>query len=342
MGLFSFLTQEIAIDLGTANTLIIENDKVVVDEPSIIAMNRITGEVQAIGKRAMQMHGKTHENIKTIRPLKDGVIADFKAAEEMIRGFIKMINVNKRRMFGPSNIRMVICIPSGITEVERRAVKDSAEHAGAKEVRMIQEPMAAAIGIGIDVEEPMGNMVIDIGGGTSEIAVIALGGIVCDKSIRVAGDEFTQDIEDYMRRQHNILVGERTAERIKIEVGSALAELDNPPPDFAVHGRDLMTGIPKEITISYSEIAHCLDKSISKIEAAILSALEMTPPELSADIYRTGIYLAGGGSLLRGLDKRISKKTKLPVHVAEDPLRAVARGTGIALKNFDRFPFLIK
>ena len=342
MGLFSFLTQEIAIDLGTANTLIIENDKVVVDEPSIIAMNRITGEVQAIGKRAMQMHGKTHENIKTIRPLKDGVIADFKAAEEMIRGFIKMINVNKRRMFGPSNIRMVICIPSGITEVERRAVKDSAEHAGAKEVRMIQEPMAAAIGIGIDVEEPMGNMVIDIGGGTSEIAVIALGGIVCDKSIRVAGDEFTQDIEDYMRRQHNILVGERTAERIKIEVGSALPELDNPPADFAVHGRDLMTGIPKEITISYSEIAHCLDKSISKIEAAILSALEMTPPELSADIYRTGIYLAGGGSLLRGLDKRISKKTKLPVHVAEDPLRAVARGTGIALKNFDRFPFLIK
>ena len=342
MGLFSFLTQEIAIDLGTANTLIIENDKVVVDEPSIIAMNRITGEVQAIGKRAMQMHGKTHENIKTIRPLKDGVIADFKAAEEMIRGFIKMINVNKRKMFGPSNIRMVICIPSGITEVERRAVKDSAEHAGAKEVRMIQEPMAAAIGIGIDVEEPMGNMVIDIGGGTSEIAVIALGGIVCDKSIRVAGDEFTQDIEDYMRRQHNILVGERTAERIKIEVGAALPELDNPPPDFAVHGRDLMTGIPKEITVSYTEIAHCLDKSISKIEAAILSALEMTPPELSADIFRTGIYLAGGGSMLRGLDKRISKKTKLPVHVAEDPLRAVARGTGIALKNFDRFPFLIK
>jgi rod shape-determining protein MreB len=237
---------------------------------------------------------------------------------------------------------MVICIPSGITEVEKRAVKDSAEHAGAKEVRLIQEPMAAAIGIGIDVEEPMGNMVIDIGGGTSEIAVIALGGIVCDKSIRVAGDEFTQDIEDYMRRQHNILVGERTAERIKIEVGSALTELDNPPEDMAVHGRDLMTGIPKAIVVSYSEIAHCLDKSITKIETAILSALEMTPPELSADIFRTGIYLAGGGSMLRGLDKRISLKTKLPVHVADDPLRAVARGTGIALKNFDRFPFLIK
>jgi rod shape-determining protein MreB len=341
MGLFNFLNQEIAIDLGTANTLIIENDKVVVDEPSIIAKNRTTGEVMAIGKKAMQMHGKTHENIKTIRPLKDGVIADFQAAEEMIRGFIKMINEGKKKYFKPSNIRMVICIPSGITEVEKRAVKDSAEHAGAKEVRLIQEPMAAAIGIGIDVEEPMGNMVIDIGG-TSEIAVIALGGIVCDKSIRVAGDEFTQDIEDYMRRQHNILVGERTAERIKIEVGSALTELDNPPEDMAVHGRDLMTGIPKAITVSYSEIAHCLDKSITKIETAILSALEMTPPELSADIFRTGIYLAGGGSMLRGLDKRISLKTKLPVHVADDPLRAVARGTGIALKNFDRFPFLIK
>ena len=342
MGLFSFLNQEIAIDLGTANTLIIENDKVVVDEPSIIAKNRTTGTVIAIGKRAMQMHGKTHEEIKTIRPLKDGVIADFQAAEEMIRGFIKMINEGKRKMFGPSNIRMVICIPSGITQVEMRAVKDSAEHAGAKEVRMIQEPMAAAIGIGIDVEEPQGNMVIDIGGGTSEIAVIALGGIVCDKSIRVAGDEFTSDIEEYMRRQHNILVGERTAERIKIAVGAAIPELEDSPANMAVHGRDLMTGIPKEIEVSYTEIAHCLDKSISKIEAAILSALEMTPPELSADIYRTGIYLAGGGSMLRGLDKRISQKTKLPVHVADDPLKAVARGTGIALKNFDRFQFLIK
>ncbi len=342
MGLFSFLNQEIAIDLGTANTLIIESDKVVVDEPSIIAKHRASGTVMAIGKRAMQMHGKTHEEIKTIRPLKDGVIADFQAAEEMIRGFIKMINEGRKKMFGPSNIRMVICIPSGITPVEMRAVKDSAEHAGAKEVRLIQEPMAAAIGIGIDVEEPLGNMVIDIGGGTSEIAVIALGGIVCDKSIRVAGDEFTNDIEEYMRRQHNILVGERTAERIKIAVGAAITELDEPPVDMAVHGRDLMTGIPKEIEVSYSEIAHCLDKSISKIEAAILSALEMTPPELSADIYRTGIYLAGGGSMLRGLDKRISQKTKLPVHVADDPLKAVARGTGIALKNFDRFPFLIK
>lgn len=340
MGLFSFLTQDIAIDLGTANTLIIMDDKVVVDEPSIVARDIQSGKIVAIGKKAQQMHGKTHKLIETVQPLQDGVIADFHCAEQMIRGMIKMIK--RRRSIFNSSLRMVICIPSGITEVEKRAVQDSAEHAGAKEVYLIHEPMAAAIGIGIDVEEPMGNMIIDIGGGTSEIAVIALGGIVSDKSIRVAGNDFTKDIEEYMRRQHNILVGERTAEQIKIEVGAALPELDNPPEDFAVRGRDLMTGIPKEIIVSYVEIAHALDKSISKIEEAILSALEMTPPELSADIYKTGIYLAGGGSMLRGLDKRMSLKTKLPVHIAEDPLRAVARGTSIALKNVDRFQFLIR
>lgn len=340
MGLFSFLTQDIAIDLGTANTLIIMDDKVVVDEPSIVARDIQSGKIVAIGKKAQQMHGKTHKLIETVQPLQDGVIADFHCAEQMIRGMIKMIK--RRRSIFNSSLRMVICIPSGITEVEKRAVRDSAEHAGAKEVYLIHEPMAAAIGIGIDVEEPMGNMIIDIGGGTSEIAVIALGGIVSDKSIRVAGNDFTKDIEEYMRRQHNILVGERTAEQIKIEVGAALPELDNPPADFAVRGRDLMTGIPKEIIVSYVEIAHALDKSISKIEEAILSALEMTPPELSADIYKTGIYLAGGGSMLRGLDKRMSLKTKLPVHIAEDPLRAVARGTSIALKNVDRFQFLIR
>jgi len=340
MGLFNMFTQEIAIDLGTANTLIIQNDKVVVDEPSIIAIDRTTNKIIGIGRKAQQMHGKTHENIKTVRPLRDGVIADFQAAEEMIRGMIKMIKTS-RQLIQPS-LRMVICIPSGITEVEKRAVTDSAEHAGGKEVYLIHEPMAAAIGIGVDVEEPMGNMIIDIGGGTSEIAVIALGGIVCDKSIRVAGDDFTGDIEEYMRRQHNILIGERTAEQIKIEVGAAITELENPPEDYPVRGRDLMTGIPKEIYVTYQEIAHCLDKSIAKIEEAIMNALEMTPPELSADIFKTGIYLAGGGSMLRGLDKRISDKTKLPVHIAEDPLRAVARGTGIALKNIDKYQFLIK
>ncbi len=339
MALFTFLTQEIAIDLGTANTLIIHNDNVVVDEPSIVAMNKLTGKVIAVGKRAMQMHEKTHEDLKTIRPLRDGVIADFNAAEIMIREMIKLI-YPKRPLFTPS-WRMVICIPSAITEVEKRAVRDSAEQAGAKEVYLIHEPMAAAIGIGIDVEEPVGNMIIDIGGGTTDIAVIALAGIVCDQSIRVAGDEFTADIIEYLRKAHNMLIGERTAEGIKINVGSALTELDNPPDDYKVSGRDLMTGIPKEITVTYSEIAQALDKSIAKIEEAIHKALETTPPELASDIYRKGLYLTGGGALLRGLDKRISAKTKLPVHVADDPLRAVVRGTGLALKNIAKYPFLM-
>ena len=310
------------------------------DEPSIVAIERSSGKIIAVGKKAQMMHGKTHENIKTIRPLRGGVIADFHAAEHMICEMIKMIEI--RKSWFPPALKMVICIPSGITEVEERAVKDSAEQAGAKEVRLIHEPMAAAIGIGIDVLEPVGNMVIDIGGGTSEIAVIALGGIVNNKSIRIAGDEFNNDIEEYMRKQHNLNVGERTAERIKIEVGAALPDIENPPPEYKVHGRDMLTGIPKEVIVNHSEIAHALDKSIAKIEAAVLNALEMTPPELSADIFETGIYLAGGGSLLRGLDKRLHLRTKLAVHVAEDPLRAVARGTGIALKNFDKFTFLIK
>lgn len=340
MKLFSFFRQELAIDLGTANTLIMQNDQIVVDEPSIVAINRKTNQTIAVGRRAMQMFEKTHEEIKTVRPLKDGVIADFQAAENMIEGFINMID-GRRRFF--SHMKMVICIPSGITEVEKRAVFDSADHVDSKETYLIHEPMAAALGIGLDVEEPEGNMIIDIGGGTTEIAVIALSGIVCDQSIRIAGDEFTNDIVSYMKRQHNILIGERTAEQIKISVGSALHELDEDqaPEDFAAHGRDLMTGIPKQIKVGYREIAHSLDKSISKIEDAVLKALESTPPELAADIFRRGLYLTGGGALLRGLDKRISLKTKLPVQVADDPLRAVVRGTGIALKNTDRFSFLI-
>jgi rod shape-determining protein MreB len=340
MGLFSFLNKDVAIDLGTANTIVIYNDKVVVDEPSIVAIDRKTEKIIAVGKKALMMHGKTHQNIMTIRPLRDGVIANFQAAEYMIREMIKMIS-SKKSLFPPS-LKMVVCIPSGITEVEERAVRDSAEQAGAKDVRLIHEPMAAAIGIGIDVLEPTGNMIVDIGGGTSEIAVIALGGIVNNTSIRIAGDDFTEDIVEYMRKHHNINIGERTGERIKIEVGAAITDIENPPEDYAVHGRDMLTGIPKEILVNYVEIAGALDKSISKIEAAVLNALENTPPELSADIFRTGIYLAGGGSLLRGLDKRIHLRTKLPVHIAEDPLRAVARGTGIALKNFEKFTFLIK
>jgi rod shape-determining protein MreB len=340
MGFFDFWTEEIAIDLGTSNTLIIHQDKVVVDEPSIVARDIQTNEIVAIGTRAQQMHGKTHKKIETIRPLKDGVISDFQSSEQMIRGFIKMIP-RKRSLFSPT-LKMVICIPSGVTEVEKRAVIDSAEHAGAKEVFLIHEPMAAAIGIGIDVLEPNGNMVIDIGGGTTEIAVISLGGIVTEKSIRIAGDEFTDNIKNYMKTRHNIAIGDTTAERVKINVGSALTELDEPPANYPVHGRDLMTGIPKEIVVTYKEIAAAMNNSIEQIEEAIMSALFKTPPELSADIYNTGLYLTGGGSMLRGLDKRISLKTKLPVYVAEDPLRAVARGTGIALKNIEKFPFLLK
>ncbi|MDP4186590.1 MAG: rod shape-determining protein [Bacteroidota bacterium] len=340
MGLFSFLTQEIAIDLGTANTIITHNDKIVVDEPSIVAIDQTTGKLIAIGEEARQMHGKTHENIKTIRPLRDGVIADFNAAEQMIRGMIKMIN-NKQQLFTPS-LRMVVCIPSGSTEVEVRAVRDSSEHAGGRDVYLIFEPMAAAIGIGLDVEAPEGSMVVDIGGGTTEIAVIALGGIVCNKSIRIAGDGFTADIQAYMRHQHNIKIGERTAEDIKINVGSALPEIANPPSDFVVRGPNLMTAMPIEIPISYQEIAHCLDKSISKIESAVLGVLEQTPPELYADIVTKGIFLSGGGALLRGLDKRLTDKINIPFHVAEDPLHAVARGTGVALKNIGRFNFLMR
>lgn len=339
MGLFSF-TQEIAIDLGTANTIIISGGKIVIDEPSVVALDRRTDKLLAVGDKARQMHGKTHDNIRTIRPLRDGVIADFYAAEQMMRGMIKMIN-QRKPWFSPS-LRIVICIPSGSTEVEIRAVRDSAEHAGGRDVYMIYEPMAAAIGIGIDVEAPEGNMIVDIGGGTTEIAVISLGGIVSNKSIRIAGDDFTDDIKEYMRRQHNVKVGERTAEMIKINVGSALTFLDNPPEDYIVHGPNQMTALPMEVPVSYQEVAHCLDKSVSKIEAAVLSALEQTPPELYADIVRNGIYLAGGGALLRGLDKRLTDKINIPFHIAEDPLHAVAKGTGVALKNIDKFNFLIR
>ena len=336
MGFFDFMTEDIAIYLGTANTLIIHNGKVVIDSPSIVARNRITGKIIAIGHEASLMQGKTHENIKTIRPLKDGVIADFQASEEMIKEFIKQIPSIKKKLFPPA-LRMVICIPSGITEVEKRAVRDSAKHMNAKEIYLIYEPMAAAIGVGIDIMEPKGNMIIDIGGGTTEIAVIALGGIVCDQSVKVAGDLFTNDIMYYMRTQHNLHVGETTAEKIKIQVGAATEDLDSPPEEMLVQGRDLLSGKPKQVQVSHREIAKALDKSILRIEDAVMETLSKTPPELAADIYNSGIYLAGGGSMLRGLDKRLSRKTDLPVYVTEDPLTAVVRGTGAALKELVKY-----
>ena len=341
MGLFSF-RQEIAIDLGTANTIIIHNDKIVVDQPSVVALDRKSSEVIAVGEKARQMHGKTHEDIRTIRPLKDGVIADFTAAEKMIRGLIDMFNKKGRLI--PPQLRIVICIPSGSTEVERRAIKDAAEKAGGREVYMIYEPMAAALGIGLDVEAPEGHMIVDIGGGTTEIAVISLGGIVSNKSIKIAGDDLTEDIQEYMGRQHNIRVGERTAENIKIAVGAALTELDEDevPEDFIVHGPNRITSLPMDIPVSYQEMAHCLDKSLSKIDSAILSALEQTPPELYADIVKNGIYITGGGAHLRGLSRRFTDRIGIKFHVPEDPLHAVAVGTGIALKHLDQFNFLMR
>ena len=339
MGLFS-LTQELGIDLGTANTLIIHNDKVVVDEPSIVAIDAHSEKLVAIGHQARQMHEKTNPRIKTIRPLKDGVIADFNATELMLRGMIKKVRMSGS-LFSPS-LRMVICIPSGSTNVEIRAVRDSADRAGAREVYMIFEPMAAALGAGLDVEAPEGNIIIDIGGGTSEIACISLGGIVYSESINVAGDVFTADIQNYVRQQHNIRIGERTAEAIKCSIGAAVPQLDEEPEDYIVTGPNMLTALPQTVSLSSNEIAYALEKSLVKLDAALMTVLENMPPELYVDIVKNGVYLAGGGALIKGLDKRLSEKTGLPFHIAEDPLRAIARGTGIALKNIDHLSFLIK
>ena len=338
---FSFLNQELAIDLGTANTVILMNDQVVLDEPSIVAIDNNNGKCIALGKRAKLMHERVNPGVKTIRPLRDGVIADFNAAEMMIRGFIKQVNSKHHSIFTP-NLKVVVGIPSGSTEVEIRAVRDSSEHAGARDVYLIYEPMAAALGIGLDVEAPKGNMVVDIGGGTTEIAVISLGGIVIQDSIRTAGDEFTADIQNYLRQQHNIKVGEITAEQIKVGVGAVIPNLEDEPEPMIVRGPNLMTAHPVDASVTYQEIAHCLDKSVAKIEASILHVLEQTPPELYSDIITNGIFFSGGGALLRGLAQRFTEKINIPFHVAEDPLHAVARGTCIALKNTDHYSFLMR
>jgi rod shape-determining protein MreB len=333
MPIFDVFSNDVAIDLGTANTLIYIRDKgIVLNEPSIIAVERSNPRhVVEIGMNALMMHERTHKEIITIRPLKDGVIADFESAELLIRGLIRKIQKN----WYTSIRRMVICVPSGITEVEKRAVRDSAEHAGAKQVYLVEEPMAAAIGIGLDVMEPVGNMVVDIGGGTTEIAVIALSGIVVDESIRVGGDELDAAIVQAFRKNHNLLIGERTAELIKKEIGSAI-ELD-PELELSVRGRDLVTGIPRVRTVSSEDVREALTYANSQIVAAVMRALERTPPELGGDVLERGIMLTGGGALLKGLDELIRSRVELPVYVAEDPLTAVARGTGAILENLEYY-----
>ena len=341
MGFFSFV-REIAMDLGTANTIIISDDKIVVDEPSVVALDRRTDKMIAVGEKAKLMYEKENPSIRTVRPLKDGVIADFTACEQMMRGMIKMVHSGSR-LFPSSSLRMVIGVPSGSTEVELRAVRDSAEHAEGRDVYLIFEPMAAAVGIGLDVEAPMGNMIVDLGGGPTEIAVISLGGIVSNNSIKVAGDDLTTDIQEYMSRQHNVKVSERMAERIKINVGSALTDLgEEGPEDFLVIGPNKISALPMEVPVCYQEIAHCLDRTVARIETAVLQALENTPPELYADIVKNGIYLTGGGALLRGLAKRLTDKINIQFIVADDPLHCVAKGAGIALKNIGRFSFLMR
>ncbi|MDH7446543.1 rod shape-determining protein [Aquimarina sp. 2201CG14-23] len=336
MGFFDFLTEKIAVDLGTTNTLITHKGKIAIDAPTIIAVHRISGKIIAVGKEASSMRGKIHKNIKTLYPLRNGVIANFDLSEKMLKILIKRLSSLSTAIFVKS-YKMIIAIPCGITKVEMRAVKESARRLNAKQVYLISEPMAAAIGAGIDVLQPKGNMVVDIGGGTTEIAVITLGGIISGQSVKVAGNVFNDNIIQYVREKHNLHIGESTAEKIKINIGSAIESLESPPKKTKVQGRDILTGKPKQVIISYKEIARSIDKSITQIENAVLETLATVPPEISADIYNTGIFLTGGGSMLRGLDKRFSKITELPVYKGETPLEVVVKGSEMVLKNLNRY-----
>ena len=323
LGLFS---RDMGVDLGTANTLVyVKGQGIVLCEPSVVAMQKGTETPLAVGNEAKRMLGRTPGNVVAIRPLHDGVIADFEITESMLRYFITKVH-NRRTLVRP---RIVVAIPSGITEVEKRAVKDSAEHAGAREVYLIEEPMAAAIGVGLPVEDPAGNIIIDIGGGTTEVAVISLAGIVCSKSIRVGGDEMDDAIIQYLKRAYNLMVGERTSEDVKIKIGSAYPLTEE--VTMEIKGRDLVAGLPKTITITSEEIRESLSEPIASIVEAVKVTLEQTPPELSSDIVDRGLIMAGGGALLRGIDKLIAEETNLPVHIAEDPLTAVVIGAGKVL-----------
>ncbi len=326
--ILGFFSNDIGIDLGTANTLVYVKDHgIVLREPSVVAVQQGTNKVLAVGDEAKRMLGRTPGSIVAIRPLKDGVIADFEVTEAMLRHFISKVH-NRRRMVRP---RVVIAVPSGITEVEKRAVKESATHAGAREVHLIEEPMAAAIGVGLPVQDPAGNMIVDIGGGTTEVAVISLSGIVFSRSVRVAGDELDEAIAQYLKRAYNLMVGERMAEEVKIKLGSAY-KLEK-ETTMEVKGRDLVAGLPKTIVISSQEVREAMSEPISTIVDSVRITLERCPPELSADLVDRGVVLAGGGALLRGLDRLLAEETGLPVHVAEDPLSAVAEGTGKALQE---------
>jgi rod shape-determining protein MreB len=329
--LFGFGTKDIGIDLGTANTLVFVKDHgIVLREPSVVAVKSGTGEVVAVGDDAKRMLGRTPGGITAIRPLKDGVIADFRLTEEMLRHFIRKVHNNRRAVRGP---RVVIAVPSGITEVEKRAVKESAEAAGAREVHLIEEPMAAAIGVGLPVQDAAGNMIVDIGGGTTEVAIISLAGIVYSRSVRVAGDELDAAIINYMRRAYNLAIGERTAEEIKLRIGSAFPL--SKETTMEVKGRDMVAGLPKTITLTSQEVREAMLEPLNSIIDAVRTTLEHCPPELAADLVDRGIMLAGGGALLRGLDKLLQEETALPVHVAEDPLSAVGEGAGHVLNSLD-------
>ena len=331
------MSMDIGIDLGTANVLVYVKGKgIVLREPSVVAVDRDSNRVLAIGEEARQMIGRTPGNIVAIRPLREGVIADYDITESMLRHFIEKV-VGRSFVFRP---RIMICIPSGVTMVEQRAVQEAAEQAGARHTQLIEEPLAAALGAGLDIVEPCGSMVVDIGGGTTDIAVISLGGIVNSASLRIAGDKFDEDIIAYVKREFNIMIGERTAEDIKIRVGAAFADARNEIMD--IRGRDMLSGLPKNVEINTRQAAEAMHQSVTRIVDCVKKVLEDTPPELSADIIDNGITLTGGGALLRGLDKRLTNKIKIPFHVAEDPLLSVAKGTGIALKNVNRFQFLMR
>src|SRR6187401_1420024 len=324
---------EIAVDLGTANTLIyVKGEGIVLNEPSVVAIEKATGKIKGIGLEAKRMLGRTPDGILAVRPLKDGVIADFDVTEKMLRYFLKTIIDKHIFRVKP---RVIVCVPSGITEVERRAVRDSALGAGAKQVLMVAEPMAAAIGVRLPVETPTGNMVIDIGGGTAEIAVIALSGIVSDTSIRVGGDEIDIAIVTFLRKNYNLMIGEATAEAVKIQIGSAFSTGDE--REMEVKGRDLVSGIPKTVRVHSQEIRECIQEPIQAIVEAVRRALEITPPELASDIVDRGIVMTGGGALIRGLDQLISQETSLPIHVDEDPLTCVVRGTGRILDDEEKY-----